>query len=206
MDQTHIFPTQNLVDRSMRRAIMKHDPGVIWFTGLSGSGKSTLANHLEYLLVKSYQAHTYLLDGDNIRSGLNAGLGFSEADRNENIRRIGHIAKLMFDAGLIVLTAFISPYRADRDKVRALLPNGAFFEIYVSCPIEVCQQRDPKGLYRLAESGAVTQFTGIHSPYEAPLKPEMVVESDSFTVEECVQKIETYLLEKNVIRKMDENG
>ena len=190
----------------MRRMIMKHDPLVIWFTGLSGSGKSTLANHLEFLLVKRYQAHTYLLDGDNLRSGLNAGLGFSEADRNENIRRTGQVAKLMFDAGLIVLTAFISPFRAERDKVRALLPNGAFLEIYVSCPIEVCKQRDPKGLYRQVESGEVSQFTGIHSPYEVPLKPELVVESDSLSVEECVQKIESFLLEKKVIRKMDENG
>jgi len=170
-------------------------------TGLSGSGKSTIANALEHKLVHTFQAHTCLLDGDNIRTGLNAGLGFSEEDRRENIRRIGEVAKLMYNAGLIVIIAFISPFRTDRDRVRALLPEGGFWEIFVSCPLEVCQQRDPKGLYQKAINGELSEFTGVTSPYEPPDAPELEVQSDKYSVDECVEMIIARMIENKVITK-----
>lgn len=172
-------------------------------TGLSGSGKSTIANALEYKLVNSYHAHTYLLDGDNIRSGLNAGLGFSEEDRKENIRRVGEVAKLMYNAGLIVITAFISPFQSDRDAVRSLLNPGAFWEVFVSCPIEICLQRDPKGLYKKAMNGGISEFTGITSPYEPPASPELIVETDQYSIDACVEQIITRLIEKKIITKVE---
>jgi adenylylsulfate kinase len=164
------------VSRQERAAQKKQKPCIVWLTGLSGSGKSTLANALEGELFQAGH-HSYLLDGDNIRMGLNKGLGFSDADRVENIRRIGEVAKLFVDAGLIAITAFISPFRADRDLVRSLVGAGEFLEVYVKAPLEVCEQRDPKGMYKKARAGVIKQFTGIDSPYEEPLKPELVVDT-----------------------------
>lgn len=195
----NLYPHQHKIKRSDRSLTKGHLPLVIWLTGYSGSGKSTIASALEERLVKKYKAHTYLLDGDNIRTGLNAGLGFSEADRKENIRRIGEVAKLMVDAGLIVITAFISPYRADRDLVRNLFPEGEFWEVYVSCPLEVCKKRDPKGLYSKAVTGQIKEFTGVTSPYEEPLSPELVVKTDLNNVDECVDQIITRIMEKGII-------
>ena len=199
MTPENIFPHKHVMTCHDRSAIKGHQPLVLWLTGYSGSGKSTIASALEERLMREYHAHTYLLDGDNIRTGLNAGLGFSEEDRKENIRRIGEVAKLMADAGLIVITAFISPFRADRDQVRALFPQGEFWELYVSCSLEVCMQRDPKGLYSKAVAGQIKDFTGITSPYEEPLSPELVVHTDENSVDECVDQIITKLMEKKII-------
>lgn len=170
------------VTREERAAQKKQKPCIVWLTGLSGSGKSTIANALEGELYTRGH-HSYLLDGDNIRLGLNKNLGFSDADRTENIRRIGEVAKLFVDAGLIAITAFISPFRADRDLVRGLVAPGEFFEVYVKAPLEVCEQRDPKGLYKKARAGAIKQFTGIDSPYEEPLKPELVIDTAEHPLE-----------------------
>ena len=172
----HLVWHAHKVSRQERAAQKKQKPCIIWLTGLSGSGKSTLANALEGELLKAGH-HSYLLDGDNIRLGLNKGLGFSDADRVENIRRIGEVAKLFADAGLIVITAFISPFRADRDMVRALVAPGEFIEVFVRAPLDVCEQRDPKGMYKKARAGVIKQFTGIDSPYEEPLKPELVLDT-----------------------------
>ncbi len=171
-------------------------------TGLSGSGKSTIANALEYTLVHQYNCHTYLLDGDNLRTGLNAGLGFSEEDRRENIRRVSEVAKLMFDAGLIVITAFISPFRSDRDMARALFNPGEFWEVHVHCPLETCLDRDPKGLYRKALNGELKEFTGINSPYEAPVNPELVLDTENTGVDQCVSQIIERLADQNIIERL----
>ena len=163
-------------------------PRVLWFTGLSGSGKSTIANEVEKQLFLMNR-HTFLLDGDNVRHGLNRDLGFTEVDRIENIRRVGEVAKLMTDAGLIVLTAFISPFRAEREMVRAMLPQGEFIEIFVDTPLEVAEARDVKGLYKKARSGQLKNFTGIDSPYEAPENPEIRVNTVDMAPEEAAQFI-----------------
>lgn len=196
-----IHPHTHSVNQADRSALKGHKPLVLWMTGLSGSGKSTIANALEQTLVQNFNAHTYLLDGDNVRTGLNAGLGFSEDDRKENIRRVGEVAKLMFDAGLIVITAFISPFRSDRNLVRSLFNPDEFWEIHVSCSLETCIERDPKGLYRKALAGGISDFTGINSPYEAPLHPEMMLDTDKHSIEECVNRIINRLLEKKIITK-----
>jgi adenylyl-sulfate kinase len=195
-----ISPHKHKVSSSDRSSLRPHLPACLWFTGLSGSGKSTLANAVERQLTREFQAHTYLLDGDNIRAGLNSDLGFSLEDRTENIRRLGEVARLFVDAGLIVLTAFISPLRADRDRARQLMPAGQFIEIYVECPLEVCEQRDPKGLYQKARQGTVSDFTGISSPYEAPLNPELVLHTGQDSVEANVQRVIDYLLEKGILK------
>ena len=204
--------TQALIDKS--RNVVWHEhrigkaqranqkaqrPCVIWLTGLSGSGKSTLANALEQRL---YQRgyHSYLLDGDNVRHGLNQDLGFSKDDRIENIRRIGEVAALFADAGLIVITAFISPFRADRAMVRALLPDGEFIEMHVHASLEACEQRDPKGLYAKARAGVIKDFTGIDSPYEAPERPELVIDTEQVPVEACVDRVLAYLSERRILR------
>jgi len=187
------------VTKSDRTALKGHKPCIIWLTGLPSSGKSTIANELEYLLNKEYKAHTYLLDGDNIRHGLNKDLGFSKEDREENIRRIGEVAKLFVDAGLIVITAFISPYKKDRDFARSLVDDGEFVEVYVKCPVEVCEERDPKGLYKKARAGEIKGFTGVDDPYEPPENPEVVVETDKMNVKECVDKIVDYLKNRGII-------
>jgi adenylylsulfate kinase len=171
---------------------------VLWFTGLSASGKSTVAHELDLTLHK-LGVHSYALDGDNIRHGLNKDLGLSPKDRKENIRRIGEVSKLFVDAGLIVLNAFIAPYREDRRQVRSLFKQGQFIEIFVKCSVSECEKRDPKGLYKKARKGEIQQFTGINAPYEEPEHPEIIVETDKNTKEECVRKILTYLAEKQFI-------
>jgi adenylylsulfate kinase len=187
------------ITREDREKLKGHKSFILWFTGLSGSGKSTLSHKVEERL-HEMGVHTYVLDGDNIRQGLNKDLGFSEEDRRENIRRIGEVAKLFVDAGVAVLTAFISPYRRDRDFVRNLVDKGDFIEVYVKCPLEVCEQRDPKGLYKKARAGEIKNFTGIDDPYEEPENPEIVVETDKMSVEQCVDKIVNYLIENNYIK------
>ncbi|CAM5402947.1 Bifunctional enzyme CysN/CysC [Sphingobium scionense] len=176
------------IGRQDHAAMKNQTPRILWFTGLSGSGKSTIANEVEKRLALMNR-HTFLLDGDNIRHGLNKDLGFTEADRIENIRRVGEVAKLMADAGLIVLTAFISPFRAERDMVREMLPDGEFIEIFVDTPLEVAEARDVKGLYKKARSGALKNFTGIDSPYEAPTSPEIRVNTVEMTPEEAAEHI-----------------
>jgi len=176
------------VTREAHARLKGQNPAVLWFTGLSGSGKSTIANLVEKKLHAAGK-HTFLLDGDNVRHGLNKDLGFTETDRIENIRRVGEVAKLMTDAGLIVLTAFISPFRAERDMVRALLPEGDFYEVFVDTPLEEAERRDVKGLYKKARSGALKNFTGIDSPYEAPEKPEIRVDTMRETPEDAAERI-----------------
>jgi len=177
-----------------------HDSVVLWFTGLSGSGKSTLAHQVEEKLFEKGW-YTYILDGDNVRHGLNGDLGFSEADRRENIRRIGEVAKLFVDAGVAVLAAFISPYREDRDRVRALFAPGEFIEIHVKCDLDICEQRDPKGLYRKARAGGLPDFTGIDSPYEEPQSPELTVDTGKLDVTDSVSRILEYLERHESTRK-----
>ena len=183
-----------------RARLNGHVPAVLWFTGLSGSGKSTLANALEVRLHQQYAAHTFLLDGDVVRTGLNKDLGFSPEARTENIRRIGEVARLFYEAGLITLVAFISPFRADRDRVRALFPPGGFFEIYVNCPLEVCEQRDPKRLYQRARAGEVAAFTGIDSPYEPPRRPELTLDTAGTTPEACVGQALALLVQAGLFK------
>jgi adenylyl-sulfate kinase len=176
------------ITKDDRIRLMNQKPAILWLTGLSGSGKSTIADRLEQELY-SNGFKTYLLDGDNVRHGLNKDIGFDAAGRKENIRRIGEVAKLMTDAGLIVITAFISPFRDDRDSVRNLAAPGEFMEIYINCPLSVCEQRDVKGLYARARKGEIPDFTGISSPFEAPLNPDVEVFSDKYDVDACVNQI-----------------
>jgi adenylylsulfate kinase len=171
-----------------REAQNGHKSCVLWFTGLSGAGKSTLAHAVEEQL-HQLGCRTFVLDGDNVRHGLSSNLGFSEDDRRENIRRIGEAAKLMMEAGVIVLTAFISPFRADREAVRNLMPHGDFFEIYCKASLEICEARDVKGLYKKARAGEIKNYIGIDSPYEAPEKPELVVDTDALSIEQSVNEV-----------------
>jgi bifunctional enzyme CysN/CysC len=187
------------ISRRTREERNKHKAAVLWLTGYSGSGKSTIARSLENTLFDSH-CNTMLLDGDNIRHGLNRDLGFSDKDRTENIRRVGETARLFFEAGHIVICAFISPFEQDRQSVRSLLPIGRFFEIYVKCDIEVCRRRDPNGLYKKVRTGKITEFTGISSPYEEPQAPELVVETDLHSPEEIVDSIVHVLRENGIIR------
>ena len=179
----NIFWCEGKVKREDRERLLGQKGVVIWFTGLSGSGKSTLAYAVEEKLHKMGYL-TYVLDGDNIRHGLNSDLGFSPEDREENIRRVGEVAKLFADAGVIVMTAFISPYRKDRRRARRLMDEGRFVEVYCKCGLEVCERRDPKGLYKKAKAGEIDEFTGVSAPYEEPEKPEIVVETDKQSIEE----------------------
>jgi len=174
-----------------------HKGATIWFTGLSASGKSTIANAVAALL-HEMKVSTFVLDGDNIRHGLNKNLGFSAADREENIRRIGEVAKLFTSAGIVNLTAFISPYRADRDNARALQPNS-FIEVHIAPTIAVCEERDPKGLYKKARAGQIKGFTGIDDPYEAPAKPELVLDTGALSIGECAQAVVDLLRKRGVI-------
>lgn len=189
---TNIAWQPTKVSKEDRRRLNGHGSCVLWFTGLSGSGKSTLATEVEKRLFQS-GVRTYVLDGDNIRHGLNRDLGFGKDDRKENIRRIGEVAKLFVDAGIVTLTAFISPYREDRDMVRGLFEPGEFIEIDVKCSLEECERRDPKGLYQKARRGEIKDFTGISAPYEEPVNPELVVETERETVEESVGKVLDFL-------------
>lgn len=186
--KAHVVWHQTHISKQDRAAQKQQKPVCIWLTGLSGAGKSTIANALEVALTEQGK-HTYLLDGDNVRHGLNKNLGMSDDDRAENIRRVSEVAKLMVDAGLIVVTAFISPFRADRDAARALFEEGEFVEIFVHAPLEECEKRDPKGLYKKARAGEIKEFTGIDSPYEAPEKPEMVINTAENDIEACVREI-----------------
>ncbi|EIA3184103.1 TPA: adenylyl-sulfate kinase [Vibrio parahaemolyticus] len=189
---------QHTVDKLFRAELKKQKPAVLWFTGLSGAGKSTVAGALENRLAE-LGYHTYLLDGDNVRHGLCSDLGFSEQDRRENIRRIGELAKLMADAGLIVLSAFISPHRAERQLVRDLLPEGEFIEVFVNASLEVCEGRDPKGLYKKARAGEIPNFTGIDSEYQAPINPEIDLPAGEKSVEELVELCLNELKQRRVI-------
>lgn len=186
------------VSKEQRAKSKAQKPCILWFTGLSGSGKSTIANAVE-LKLNELGKHTYLLDGDNIRMGLNKGLGFSDEDRVENIRRIGEVSKLFVDAGLIVLTAFISPFQEERDKVRELVAEGEFIEVFIDTPLEVCESRDPKGLYKKARDGKIPSFTGISSPYEAPSKEEIHIKTDKTSIDACVKNIVEYLQKRGYL-------
>jgi adenylylsulfate kinase len=195
----NILPHRHSISQNERSAVKGHLPAVLWLTGLSGSGKSTIASEVERKLNQTYRAHTYLLDGDNVRMGLNRDLGFTNQDREENIRRIGEVSKLFVDAGLIVLNAFISPFRQDRDRVRSILPAGAFFEIYVYCPLDICEGRDPKGLYQKARRGLIPEFTGITSPYEEPLNPELLLDTTRLSVSESAQVVIDLLKDRSIL-------
>lgn len=171
---------------------------VLWFTGLSGSGKSTLALAVEKNLFER-GCHTYVLDGDNVRHGLNRDLGFSPQDREENIRRIGEVAALFAHAGLVTMTAFISPYRSDRDNARKILEEGEFIEVFCKCDIKICEDRDPKGLYRKARSGEISEFTGVSAPYEEPMRPELIVNTGELNLAACADAVIQYLREQKII-------
>jgi len=186
------------VSKKERSRLKNQKPAILWFTGLSGSGKSTIANAVEKRLLATGK-HTYLLDGDNIRMGLNKELTFSNEDRIENIRRIGEVAKLFVDAGILVLSAFISPFQKERDSVRHLIEDNAFIEVYIDTPLEVCELRDTKGLYAKARKGEIVNFTGLTSPYEAPISPEIRIKTDKQTVEESVDEIIHYLENKGYL-------
>ena len=202
---TNITWHRGQVGREERQGLLKQRGATIWLTGLSGSGKSTLAVTAEAALLK--RGHlAYVLDGDNVRHGLNRNLGFSPEDRTENIRRIGEVAKLFTDTGVIVFTSFISPYRADRDAARALFAAGDFIEVHVAATVETCEGRDPKGLYQKAREGEIPEFTGISAPYEAPDNPELVLETGSLTVEESVARIIEYLEEKGYLSADSRSG
>jgi adenylylsulfate kinase len=187
------------VDRKARAEQKLQEPLVIWFTGLSASGKSTIAGALEQILTQQGY-HTYLLDGDNVRHGLCKDLGFSDADRKENIRRVGEVARLGADAGLIILAAFISPFRSDRRIVRDILPDGQFVEVFVDAPLDLCKQRDPKGLYEKAERGEIKMFTGIDSPYETPEAAEVHIDAAALSVAESVNRLLEYLHRSDVLK------
>ena len=187
-----------LVERGEREKRNKNRGVILWYTGLSGSGKSTIANEVEKKIFEGGY-HTYVLDGDNIRFGLNSNLGFSPEDRTENIRRIGEVAKLFVDAGIIVSTAFISPYREDRDRVRSIVEDGDMVEIFVQCDITICEQRDAKGLYKKARAGEIKEFTGISAPYEEPAQAELTIDSGKHSVEECAQMVIEYLKGNNYL-------
>lgn len=189
---TNVTWHDHRVSKDDRRKLMKHKSAVLWFTGLSACGKSTIANTVDHKL-HELGIHTFVLDGDNVRMGLNKNLGFSAEDREENIRRIGEVAKLFTDSGLFVLTAFISPYRKDRDNCRALLGEGEFIEVFVDASLETCEARDPKGLYKKARAGEIKNFTGIDDPYEAPEKPELTLDSDNKGIDECADDVVAYL-------------
>ena len=184
----HVIWHEPTISRADRERLNGHRSAILWFTGLSGSGKSTLSHAIEDHLYRQ-GVRTYVLDGDNIRKGLCKDLGFTDADRTENIRRIGEVSRLMLEAGLIVMTAFISPFRKDRDLARSLVSAGDFIEIHCAADLAVCEGRDPKGLYKKARAGQIPEFTGITSPYEEPLSPEVVLETGRFSVDQCVEQL-----------------
>ena len=199
MKNTNIIYHAASVTRERRNQLNNHKSVVIWFTGLSGSGKSTLAHSVEEILF-SKGCRTYVLDGDNVRHGLTSNLDFSDEDRKENIRRIGEVTKLMMEAGLIILTAFISPFREDRIAVRNLISDGDFIEIYCKASLETCEARDLKGLYKRARLGEIKNYTGINSPYEIPDNPELIIDIDKEVLEESVSKIVSFLQKKSIVR------
>ena len=200
MSTENLFFHQHRVPRNLKEERNNHKSRVLWLTGLSGSGKSTIANATEKLLFdEGFQ--TYILDGDNVRMGLNKDLGFSPEHRTENIRRITEVAKLFADSGSLVLTAFISPYLEDRLQAREIIGQEDFIEIYIKADLSVCESRDPKGLYKKARAGEIKGFTGIDAPYEAPKNPELIIESDKYDVDTCAEKIVDFLIRKNIINK-----
>ena len=194
-EELHIIPHDHHIDKTLRNESNKHKSFVIWFTGLSGSGKSTVANALEQQLFER-KIKTYILDGDNIRTGLNSDLDFTEEGRVENIRRIGEVANLFVEAGLVTLSAFVSPFKEDRERVRATVGADNFIEVFVNCPLEVCEERDVKGLYKKARAGIIKNFTGISSPFETPDHADVVVHTDKETLEESVLKVLRVVIEK----------
>jgi len=198
MKTTNITWHNQHINKKERQLLHGHKSAILWFTGLSASGKSTLCVEIEKRLY-ALGMSTYVLDGDNIRHGLNKNLGFSPEDRSENIRRIGEVSKLFVDAGIITLTAFISPYRRDRDIVRELVDRHEFIEVYVKCSVEECERRDPKGLYKKARIGEIKDFTGINAPYEEPIDPEIIIDSEMHTVEESVNHVIKYLKDHHYI-------
>ena len=198
MKSSNIIYHQATVTKQRRNKLNNHKSTLLWFTGLSGSGKSTLAHALEEKLFQM-DCKTFVLDGDNVRHGLNSNLDFSEADRSENIRRISEVSKLMLEAGLIVMTAFISPFKKDRNEARSLISNDIFIEIYCKASLETCEKRDVKGLYKLARLGKIKNYTGIDSPYEIPEYPELIINTDKETLDDSVSKIFNYL-EENILR------
>jgi adenylylsulfate kinase len=195
---TNIVWHAGAVTRADREKLNGHKGCTVWLTGLSGSGKSTIAVDLEKRLAER-GVRAYILDGDNIRHGLNKNLGFSPADRTENIRRIGEVAKLFTEAGIVTITAFISPYRADRDQVRAIMSDGDFVEVHVDCPVETCEQRDVKGLYKKARAGEIPEFTGVSAPYEAPERPELVIRTKDQSVEESSRQVLAFLEQRGIL-------
>lgn len=195
-----VIPHEHEITKEDRRSLNNHGSLILWFTGLPSSGKSTIANELEKKLI-AMRTRTYILDGDNVRMGLCKDLGFSEEDRGENIRRIGEVSKLFVDSGAIVLSAFVSPYIVDRDKVRELVEEGEFVEVFVDAPLEVCEERDVKGLYKKAREGIIKGFTGIDDPYEAPLNAEITIDTSKVSLEGSVDIILDYLNEKGVLPK-----
>lgn len=196
----HIVWHHATVTRIRREALNGHRGAILWFTGLSGAGKSTLAHAVEEELHQNGY-RTFVLDGDNIRHGLCSDLGFTPEDRIENIRRVGEVAKLFMQAGIIVLTAFISPYHVERERVRGLVEHGDFIEIYCDSPVEICESRDVKGLYKKARAGLIPEFTGISSPYETPLNPELIVSTGKTSLESCVQQVIDELKLRGIIKQ-----
>lgn len=205
MNNDNIVWHNHTVDKATRSDMKQQRPCLLWFTGLSGSGKSTIAGAVEHMLAKRLQ-HTYLMDGDNVRYRLCGDLNFSEADRSENIRRVGEVANLMVDAGLIVLTAFISPFKRNREAVRHMLAADEFIEIYIDTPIDVCEARDPKGLYKKARAGEIKDFTGIDSPYEAPDAAEIRIQNDHISIQAAAQQVIDYLDQRGYLKPVQEDS
>ena len=195
----NIFPIKDkMISADERADMLKQKPKVLWFTGLSGAGKSTIANVVEKKL-NAKGKHTYLLDGDNVRYGLNKDLGFTDEERIENIRRVGEVAKLFVDAGIITIASFISPFRSDRRMVRSLFEEDEFIEVFVSAPLELCEQRDPKGLYKKARAGEIPHFTGIDSPYETPEREHIILNTTVLTAEQCADQLVEYMVDNGFI-------
>lgn len=201
MKSSNVVWHQSTVTRQHREKQNGHRSVILWFTGLSGAGKSTLAHAVEDALFK-LNCRTFVIDGDNVRHGLCADLGFTSEDRVENIRRVGEIAKLFTEAGIIALTAFISPFRADRDRVRELVPEGDFIEIYCQASLEVCEGRDVKGLYKKARTGEIANFTGISSPYEPPENPELIVHTGEASLEDCANQVIHFLQDRGIVQPL----
>ncbi len=197
-EKNHVVWHQGFVQRSDRNQVNKHQSGLVWFTGLSASGKSTIAHHVEKKLFEN-GVWAYVLDGDNVRHGLNKNLGFSRDDRQENLRRIAELSKLFVDAGILVLAAFISPYKEDRDYIRERFEGDNFLEVYVKCSVEQCEKRDPKGLYKKARAGIIKNYTGISSPYEEPENPELVINTEKIDLEYSVSQVVEMLKEKKLM-------
>jgi len=198
MEDNHVIWHNGYITRSDRNRLNNHKSGLVWLTGLSASGKSTIAHCIERELFNQ-GIHTYVLDGDNVRHGLNSNLGFSREDRKENLRRIVELSKLFVDAGILVLAAFISPYREDRDYVRKRFDSDNFIEIYVKCSVEECERRDPKGKYKKARAGIIKNYTGISAPYEEPLNPDLIIDTEKLNIEDSVQSILELLYKRNFI-------